>query len=76
LALEILLNSKVPYIGALGSTKTHQKRIGRLKAMGFSDDQINRIHGPIGLDINALLAKEIALSVMAEVIQVRNTKDP
>jgi len=75
-ALEILLNSKVPYIGALGSTKTHQKRIGRLKAMGFSDDQINRIHGPIGLDINALLAKEIALSVMAEVIQVRNTKDP
>ena len=73
-ALEILLNSNVPYIGALGSSKTHQKRIGRLKSKGFSDEQIDRIHSPIGLDIKALSAKEIALSVMAEVIQVRNTK--
>jgi len=74
-ALEILLKSSVSYIGALGSTKTHQKRIGRLKAMGFFDDQINRIHGPIGLDIRALSAKEIALSIMAEIIQVRNAVD-
>jgi xanthine dehydrogenase accessory factor len=72
-ALEILLNSNVPYIGALGSSKTHQKRIGRLKSKGFSDEQIDRINAPIGLDIKALSAKEIALSVMAEVIQVRNT---
>jgi len=74
-ALEILLKSSVPYIGALGSTKTHQRRIGRLKAMGFSDHKINRIHGPIGLDIRALSAKEIALSIMAEIIQVRNAVD-
>lgn len=72
-ALKILLKSKVRYIGALGSKRTHAKRVDRLKSYGFSEEEIERIHAPIGLSINALLPKEIALSVMAEVIKVKNS---
>lgn len=71
-ALKILLKSDVRYIGALGSRKTQAKRIDRLKNYGLSDEEIARIHGPIGLDIGAMSANEIALSVMAEVIKVKN----
>lgn len=71
-ALKILLNSNVRYIGALGSKKTHAKRLERLKGYGFEEAQMNRIHAPIGLDIHALLPREIALSVMAEVIGIKN----
>ena len=73
-ALEILLGSDVPYIGALGSTKTHQKRLVRLEEKGFSTNQLRRIHAPVGLDIKARLAREIALSIMAEIIAVKNNK--
>ena len=72
-ALKILLDSKVRYIGALGSKKTHAKRVERLKSYGFKEEQINRIHAPVGLDIHALLPREIALSVMAEVISLKNS---
>lgn len=68
-ALEILLNSPAFYIGALGSRKTHAKRVDRLQAMGFNEEQIARIHAPIGLDIHAQTPEEIALSVMAQIIQ-------
>ena len=71
-ALEILLPSPVAYIGALGSRKTHTKRIARLKEKGVSEEAIDRIHAPIGLSINAKSAKEIALSVMGEIIQMKN----
>ncbi len=71
-ALKILINTEVSYIGALGSKKTHAKRVARLEGCGFSEEQIERIHAPIGLPINALLPKEIALSVMAEIIKVKN----
>lgn len=71
-ALKILLPSGVRYIGALGSRKTHAKRIDRLKGYGFTDDQINSVKGPIGLNIGAMTAKEIALSVIAEVVKVKN----
>jgi xanthine dehydrogenase accessory factor len=71
-ALQILLRSKVAYIGALGSRKTHEKRMGRLKEAGFSDEEIKRIEAPIGLDINALGAREIALSILGSVIRVKN----
>ena len=69
-ALEAILASDVFYIGALGSKKTHAKRIARLQEKGYSDAQIDKIHGPIGLSINAQTPEEIALSVMAEIIQV------
>ncbi len=71
-ALEILLRSKVAYVGALGSRKTHDKRIGRLKQKGFSYEEIARIEAPIGMDINAQGAREIALSIMGSVIKVKN----
>lgn len=71
-ALKILIPSKVRYIGALGSKKTHAKRVERLKGYGFTEAQIDRIHAPIGLYIGAMSAKEIALSVISEVVKVKN----
>lgn len=68
-ALEVILGSSAFYIGALGSNKTHAKRITRLQEKGFSAEQIAFIHAPIGLDINAQTPEEIALSVMAEIVK-------
>ncbi|MBL8790519.1 MAG: XdhC family protein [Rhizobiales bacterium] len=65
-ALEMALRSAVFYIGALGSKKTHAARLERLKAKGFTDSALSRIHGPIGLNIGAVGANEIAISIMAE----------
>ena len=55
------------YIGALGSRKTHAKRVTRLKEAGLSDADIARIHAPIGLNIGAVSPAEIAVSIMAEI---------
>ena len=71
-ALHILLRSDVAYIGALGSRRTQEKRLKRLREAGFLAEEIDRIHGPIGIAINALQPKEIALSIVAELIKVRN----
>lgn len=65
-ALEIALKSNVFYIGALGSKKTQASRLERLRAKGFDDATLARIHGPIGLSIGAVGAPEIAISIMAE----------
>lgn len=70
-ALHVLLKSPVAYIGALGSRKTHEKRKKRLSQAGFSQQEINRIHGPVGLDINAKSPVEIALSILAQVVKVK-----
>ena len=55
------------YIGALGSKKTHAKRVERLKQAGVSDSDIARIHAPIGLDISAVSPAEIAVAIMGEI---------
>jgi xanthine dehydrogenase accessory factor len=55
------------YIGALGSKKTHAKRVARLKEQGRSDAEIARIHAPIGLDIGAVSPPEIAVAIMGEI---------
>ncbi len=67
-ALAKVLPSPAFYIGALGSNKTAAKRVKRLEEGGFSAEQIARIHGPIGLDINAKTPEEIALAIMGEII--------
>lgn len=69
-ALEAALAADVFYIGALGSTRTHAKRVTRMQAAGFSAEQIARIHGPIGLDIGAAGPAEIAVSVLAQMTAV------
>jgi len=69
-ALLQALNSRVFYIGALGSKRTHAARLQRLQDKGFSEDQIGRIHGPIGLDLGAAGPAEIAVSILAEMTQV------
>jgi xanthine dehydrogenase accessory factor len=71
-ALHILLKSEVGYIGCLGSKKTHEKRVKRLSDSGFSEIEISKVHAPIGVDINAKSAREIALSIMSELIKVKN----
>ncbi len=71
-ALKIILKAKPFYVGALGSNKTHAKRVERLQGYGFSDAEIGRIHGPIGLNIGAQTPEEIALAIMAEIVQARS----
>ncbi|WKN45018.1 XdhC family protein [Tunicatimonas pelagia] len=71
-ALEILLPSEVGYIGALGSKKTHAKRVDRLLEKGIDQSLMDRIHAPIGINIHAQSAKEIALSIMSQIIEVKN----
>jgi xanthine dehydrogenase accessory factor len=67
-ALAAALRSPAFYIGALGSRKTHAKRLQRLTDDGFSNADLARIQGPVGLDINAITPAEIAVSILAQVI--------
>jgi xanthine dehydrogenase accessory factor len=67
-ALEEALRAECFYIGALGSRKTHAKRLERLTAKGFTADDFARIKAPIGLDIGAVTPSEIAASVLGEII--------
>ncbi len=67
-ALQHALNKKFYYIGALGSKKTHENRCQRLKEAGFDNEQINSIHGPIGIKLGGRSAPEIALSIIAQLV--------
>jgi len=67
-ALQHALKKKFYYIGALGSKKTHENRCQRLKEAGFNNDQINSIHGPIGIKLGGRSAPEIALSIIAQLV--------
>ena len=67
-ALQHALKNKFYYIGALGSKKTHENRCKRLEDVGFSDEEINSIHGPIGIKLGGKSAPEIALSIIAQLV--------
>ncbi len=70
-ALEVALRSPAFYVGSLGSRKTHAKRVARLTEAGLSEAEIARIAAPVGLDIGAVTAPEIAVSILAQIVSAR-----
>jgi xanthine dehydrogenase accessory factor len=68
-AIRFALNSPAFYLGCLGSTRTHAKRVDRLTAEGFTPGQIAKIHAPVGLDIGAKTPAEIAVSIIAQITE-------
>ena len=70
-ALRSVLTKDAGYIGAIGSRKTNQNRFDALRAEGFTEEQLARVHGPIGLDLGSRGAEETALGIMAEITSVR-----
>ena len=73
-ALHVALRSEAFYIGALGSRKTHGKRVERLTEHSYTEAEIAKIHAPVGLNINAKSPAEIAISIMAQITQVLRTE--
>src|SRR5256712_1338795 len=73
--LKVLLSRQVGYVGAIGSRKTGEERNERLRKQGLTNEQLARIHGPIGLNIGATSPEEMALAIMAEIVAARHGKD-
>jgi len=71
-ALQAALVCPARYVGILSSKTTHAKRVQALKQLGITDEQLARIHAPIGLDVGAVGPEEIALSIISEVVTVRH----
>ena len=69
--LEVALRTPAGYIGAMGSRRTHDDRLARLREAGLSDGELARLRSPIGLDLGARTPEETAVSVAAELIQLR-----
>ena len=74
-ALELALRSPAGYVGAIGSRKTQAHRRERLRTLGFSDADVARLHGPIGLDLGGREPAEIALAILAEISAVRHGRE-
>ena len=68
-ALRVALQSDAFFVGCLGSSKTHAARLRRLEKAGFSESELQRLHGPVGLPIGSRSPAEIAVSVLAQVTQ-------
>ncbi len=74
--LAVALRSPAFYIGALGSVRTQTRRLARLQDAGFTSSELSRIHGPVGLAIGARTPAEIAIAILAELIQARRRPKP
>jgi xanthine dehydrogenase accessory factor len=74
-ALSIALRSEAPYVGAMGSRRAQARRRERLLEQGFDEETLDRVAAPIGLDLGALTSEETALSIIAEVVAVRNGRE-
>ncbi len=74
-ALSIALRSEAAYVGAMGSRRAQEKRRERLGALGFGDEDLERLSAPIGLDLGALTPEETALSIMSEVVAHRRGRE-
>src|SRR2546425_715622 len=70
-ALRAVLGKDVGYVGAIGSRKTNENRFAALREEGFTEEQIARVHGPVGLDLGGRGAEETALGILAEITAVR-----
>jgi xanthine dehydrogenase accessory factor len=69
--LQVALRLPVAYVGAMGSRRTHLDRLDRLREVGMTDDELARLHSPIGLDLGARTPEETAISIAAEMIKLR-----
>jgi xanthine dehydrogenase accessory factor len=69
--LEVALRTPAGYIGAMGSRRTHDDRVARLREVGVTDEELARLRSPIGLDLGARTPEETAVSIAAELIQMR-----
>jgi xanthine dehydrogenase accessory factor len=69
--LEVALRTPAGYIGAMGSRRTHEDRLERLRAVGMTEAELARLRSPIGLDLGARTPEETAVSIAAELIQLR-----
>jgi xanthine dehydrogenase accessory factor len=74
-ALQIALRSEAAYVGAMGSHRAQAKRRDRLTALGFTDEDLERLNAPIGLDLGALTPEETALSIMGEIVAHRRGRE-
>jgi xanthine dehydrogenase accessory factor len=73
-ALLLSLKSNARYVGALGSRRTNHKRVERLRKAGLTEEQLSQLHAPIGLELGGQSQSEIAISIMAEIVQVKNSE--
>jgi xanthine dehydrogenase accessory factor len=69
-AIAAALEHGARYVGAIGAKRTHERRVAALRAQGFSDDEIGRIHGPAGLDLGGRAPAQVALAIAAEIVAV------
>jgi xanthine dehydrogenase accessory factor len=74
-AIVAALETRVGYLGAMGSRRTHTDRVGRLRQAGVGDDELQRVMGPIGLDIGARTPEETAVAICAEIIALRTGRE-
>lgn len=70
-ALAVALRTNAGYVGAMGSRRTHEDRLERLREAGLTDEELSRLHSPIGLDLGARTPEETAISIAAEIVQSR-----